>query len=114
MAPEAVVTGVAMGELQGVLKVGDVAPGQMRVVSVGGVDVVIANVGGTYCAFNNSCPHSEGPLGDGELDGDIVTCPWHSTRFNVRTGAVIEGETDDPVPVYGVEIVGDEVQVRLP
>ncbi len=103
-----------MAEFQGVLKAGDVAPGTMRVVTVGDIELVVANVGGTFCAFNNSCPHSEGPLGDGELDGDIVTCPWHSSRFNVRTGAVIDGETDDPVPVYEVRVADGEVNVRVP
>ncbi len=103
-----------MAEFHGVLRLGDLGPGEMRLVSVGDAEIVVANIDGTFCAFANSCPHSEGPLADGELDGDIVTCPWHGSRFNVRTGAVVDGETDDPVAVFEVSVVGEDVQVRLP
>jgi nitrite reductase/ring-hydroxylating ferredoxin subunit len=59
-------------------------------------------------------PHEEGPLVEGELDGDVVTCPWHFTEFNVLTGEVLEGLTDEPIPVYEVRVEGDDVQVARP
>jgi len=101
-----------MGEFLTALRTSELSPGEMKVVELGGTEVVIANVGGRFCAFSNQCPHEEGPLGDGDLEGEIVTCPWHFSRFNVRTGEVIDGVTDDAVPVYEVRIEGDQVQVR--
>ena len=100
-----------MGDFVRVLKASELPPGEMRLVEAGGVDVVVANVGGTICAFGNSCPHSEGPLCEGELVGEVVTCPWHFTRFNIRTGAVIEGETDEPITLFEVRVTGDDIEI---
>ena len=104
-----------MAEYETVAKASEVAPGEMKLVGVGGEEVVIANVGGEYFAFSNTCTHEGGPLVEGELDGDIVTCPWHSTPFNVKTGEAQEGGvTDDSVPVYEVRLDGDDIQIRKP
>ena len=103
-----------MAEFQTVAKASDVSSGQMKIVDLGGEQVVIANVDGAYFAFSNTCPHEDGPLGEGELEGGVVTCPWHSTTFDVRTGKALEGVTDDPVPTYEVQLVGEEIQIRKP
>lgn len=97
-----------------VLKTSQLAAGQMKLADLGGTEIVIANVNGVFCAFSNLCPHEEGPLGEGDLEGEIVTCPWHFSRFNVRTGDVIDGVTDEAVQVYEVRVEGDQVQVRKP
>ncbi len=88
--------------------------GTMKAVDLDGEDVVVANVGGRCFAFGGVCTHDGAPLIEGELDGDILTCPWHFTEFDVKTGAVIEGMTDDPIPVYEVVVDGDEVRVLKP
>jgi nitrite reductase/ring-hydroxylating ferredoxin subunit len=103
-----------MGGFVKVLRADELSPGGMRLVNVGGAEVVIANVGGTYCAFSNFCTHEQGPLVEGELEGEVVTCPWHFTRFNVRTGEVVDGVTDEPVPIYAVRVAGGEVEVEGP
>ncbi len=104
-----------MAEFQKVARASEMAPGEMKLVEVDGDEVVIANVDGEYFAFSNTCTHEGGPLVEGELDGDIVTCPWHSTPFNVRTGEALEGGvTDDPVSVYQVRLEGDDLQIRKP
>ncbi|MCW5715114.1 MAG: Rieske 2Fe-2S domain-containing protein [Bauldia sp.] len=89
-----------------------VPPGTMKTVDLDGVEVVIANVGGECFAFGGICPHEGGSLGDGELHGTTVTCPWHGARFDIRTGAVIDGYTDEPVRVYDVAVDGDVVRIR--
>lgn len=103
-----------MADFESVLKTSDLGPGEMRAVTVGGTEIVIANVEGRFCAFGGMCPHEEGPLVEGELDGDVVTCPWHFTEFNVLTGDVLEGVTDEPIPVYDVRVEGNDVQVAVP
>ncbi len=104
-----------MAEYETVAKASEVALGEMKLVDVNGEEVVIANVDGKYFAFSNSCTHEGGPLVEGELIGDIVTCPWHFTPFNVKTGEAQEGGvTDDPVPVYEVRLEGDDIQIRKP
>ena len=101
-----------MAEFQTVAKVSDVPLGQMAVVTLGDEEIVIANVDGRYFAFGNACPHEGGPLGEGELEGSAVTCPWHYTTFDVTTGNVIEGVTDDPVSTYDVRLVGEDIQIK--
>src|SRR5206468_1919757 len=73
-----------------VAAVGDVASGEGRVVEVEGKTLALFNVDGTYYAIDNSCAHRGGPLGEGELDGCVVTCPWHAWRSrsaSASTGA---------------------------
>jgi nitrite reductase (NADH) small subunit len=67
--------------------VGDVAAGESRVVEAEGRTLALFNVDGIYYALDNSCAHRGGPLGEGELDGRVVTCPWHAWRWDVTTGA---------------------------
>ena len=105
--------GYAMSEFRTVTNTADLAPGKMKLVDLDGEEIAIANVDGEYFAFNNTCPHKGGPLAEGELEGDIVTCPWHATPFNVRTGEAQEGGvTDDPVATYEVRLEGDDIQIR--
>lgn len=66
---------------------GEVPPGDGRVVEVAGRAVAIFNVEGRYYAIDNTCPHRGGPLGEGDLDGTLVSCPWHAWRWDVTTGA---------------------------
>lgn len=60
-----------------------------RVVEVGGQEIALFKVGEEVYAIENECPHREGPLGEGELEEDIVTCPFHAWQVNVRTGEVV-------------------------
>ncbi len=65
----------------------DVPAGEGRVVEAGGRALALFNVDGAYYAIDNSCAHRGGPLGEGELDGTVVTCPWHGWRWDVKSGA---------------------------
>ena len=107
--------GDSMAEFQTVARASDVAPGEMNLVMLDDKEVVVANVDGEYFAFGNTCPHAGGPLVDGELVREIVTCPWHATPFNVKTGEAQQGgRTDDPVPTYEVRLEGNDIQIRMP
>src|ERR1700694_5950321 len=66
---------------------GEVPAGGGRVFEVHGRAVAVFNVDNRFYAVDNECPHRGGPLGEGDLDGAIVMCPWHAWRWDVRTGA---------------------------
>ncbi|MBI1851639.1 MAG: Rieske 2Fe-2S domain-containing protein [Planctomycetes bacterium] len=66
--------------------IGELAPGSCKRVDVNGKPVALYNVDGTVYASEDTCPHRGGPLGEGELEGTVVTCPWHGWRFDVVTG----------------------------
>jgi NAD(P)H-dependent nitrite reductase small subunit len=70
-----------------VAAVGEIAPGEGRVVEAGDRTLAVFNVDGAYYAIDNTCSHRGGPLGEGDLDGTVVTCPWHAWRWDVTSGA---------------------------
>ena len=76
-----------MGENVTVAKADELQPGQGMVAEVAGKEIALFNVGGTVYALNNTCVHRGGPLGEGDLDGEVVSCPWHNWEYNVTTGA---------------------------
>jgi nitrite reductase/ring-hydroxylating ferredoxin subunit len=84
---------------------------KMMLVSVDGVDIVLAELDGALVAFNNECTHSGCDLVYGALNGEEVECDCHGSRFNVRSGAVVNGPAKEPLAVYAVRVEGDDVQV---
>lgn len=70
-----------------VAAVGDVPVGEGRVVEAEGRTLALFNVAGAYYAIDNTCPHRGGPLGEGDLENTIVSCPWHAWRWDVTSGA---------------------------
>ena len=91
-------------------RISDVPPGTVRLVG----DVAVFNVDGGFCATQAACPHRQGPLIEGTLDGSTVTCPWHGSQFNVCTGAVMRGPAKDPLKMYAVTVDGDVGRVDVP
>jgi nitrite reductase (NADH) small subunit len=92
-------------------KVSDVAPGTGKTVEVNGRQIALFNVGGRFYALAGECPHRGGPLGEGDLEGCVVTCPWHAWQFDVTTG---ESLTDDlRAEHYAVQVEGDDVLVAI-
>jgi nitrite reductase/ring-hydroxylating ferredoxin subunit len=89
----------------------DIPPGEMTIVDINGQEVVIANLGGEFVCFSNTCTHKQGPLGEGMLLGEVVECPFHGGQFNVRTGAVVQGPPTEPIATYPVEVTGDSISV---
>lgn len=101
-----------MFEFVTVARVGDIAPGTGRQVTVNERWVGLFNLNGVYHAVDNLCLHRGGPLSDGMVAGCIVTCPWHGWQFNLASGALVQ----DPrvgVTKHETRIVGDDIQVRL-
>jgi 3-phenylpropionate/trans-cinnamate dioxygenase ferredoxin subunit len=89
-------------------------PGAMRAFAVGGGTVVVVArlQDGSLAAFDDMCTHEECPLSEGELEGDHVVCYCHSGEFDVRTGAVVKGPPEDPLPTYELRIEGEDLLVR--
>ena len=75
-----------MGHFITVAKIEELPPGTCKSVEAQGILIALCNVGGTVYALDNTCPHAGGPIGEGTIIGDVITCPWHGWRFNVRTG----------------------------
>jgi nitrite reductase/ring-hydroxylating ferredoxin subunit len=95
----------------------DIAPGQMKPVTVEGKKLLVANVGGAFYALAQKCPHLGGNLCKGTLDGATVTCPLHGAKFDVKTGEALgpakilflkmntKGATPFPVKIEGGQVM---------
>ena len=88
----------------------EVPPGTIREFQLDGKTIALANVEGKLYAIDNTCLHRGGPLGQGELQGKVVTCPWHGWQYDVTTGKVIVNPAVG-VATYVVEIRGDDIFV---
>lgn len=102
-----------VGEFVSVTKTEDLGGEQLAAFDVKGNRIAIANVAGTFYAFDDTCTHLQCSLADGELEGTVVTCPCHGSQFDVTTGDVLEGPAKEPVRSYGVRVDGDAVEVEV-
>lgn len=91
----------------------EIPPGIMRKVESGGQEILLANIDGKYYAINDVCTHVGGPLDEGRMEGYVVQCPWHGSRFDVRTGEVKSGPARLPEQSYEVRVQGSNILVRL-
>jgi 3-phenylpropionate/trans-cinnamate dioxygenase ferredoxin component len=103
-----------MSDFVKVAELSDVDDGELMAVEVDGEPVCLANVGGSVYAFTDNCTHISGPLNEGELDGEVLTCPWHGAQFNVCTGKVLRGPARQDIQTYAVRVEGDSILVSLP
>jgi ferredoxin-NADP reductase/nitrite reductase/ring-hydroxylating ferredoxin subunit len=90
----------------------DIQTSQMKEVQIDGQNVCIANVDGKYYAIGNVCTHEGGPLADGRLEGYEVECPWHQSKFDVRTGEVTSPPASESEPTYEIKVDGNSILVK--
>jgi nitrite reductase (NADH) small subunit/3-phenylpropionate/trans-cinnamate dioxygenase ferredoxin subunit len=102
-----------MSEFVTVATTEEIPPGTGKTVDARGVWIALFNVAGSFFAVDNTCPHAGGPLGEGFLTDEVVECPWHGWKFNVRTGERV-GNPDFTVACCPVRVEGNQVQVALP
>ena len=95
-----------------VARVEDVPPGSVITVRAGDDEVALAHVDGRFYATQAACVHLQGPLGEGLLEGQVLTCPWHGWQYDVRTG---ENEFDRAIRLrtYDVRVEDGDVKVAL-
>lgn len=97
-----------------VASVGDLAPGEMTMIELGGAYICLANVDGTFYAISDDCPHANASLSEGELEGHTLTCPVHAGQFDIRTGHVIRRPPLENVATYEVKIEGQDILLAKP
>jgi 3-phenylpropionate/trans-cinnamate dioxygenase ferredoxin subunit len=110
-----------------IARAGELRDGEMKKVEVGGIELLLARVDGSYYAIDDRCPHMGGDLSKGTLQGSIVTCPRHGSRFDVRNGQLIRWtewsgvklafgkmlKSPRPTVSYAVRQDGDTISVDL-
>ena len=101
-----------MAEFLRIADTTDIKPGSGATVEAGGKSFAVFNVGGAYHAIDNDCVHRSGPLGEGDLDGTVVMCPWHNWTYDVTTGRCINNPSAC-VKSYPVTIDGTDITIQL-
>jgi nitrite reductase/ring-hydroxylating ferredoxin subunit len=89
----------------------DLPEGEMMLVEIGDERIVLSNLGGEFYAIGEVCTHAEGPLAEGYIEGDEVECPWHGSRFNLRTGEATAPPATEAVPRYAVRVEGGDILI---
>ena len=113
-----------------VLKASEIPEGSGKIVRIRDIEVGVFNIGGTYSAIANRCPHEGGPTCTGYVtgtvtcdrsrgwipkwikDGEVVCCPWHGYEFEIQTGKCLTRK-DLRIRTYKVEAVNDEIRIEL-
>ena len=103
-----------MSDFVKVAELNDLDDGELMAVEVDGEPVCLAKVDDSIYAFTANCTHISGPLNEGELDVEVLTCPWHGAQFNVRTGKVLRGPARQDIQTYPVQIKETSILVSLP
>jgi nitrite reductase/ring-hydroxylating ferredoxin subunit len=95
------------------IDVGELAPGEGKLIEIEGKSIALFNVEGAFYAIDDACPHNGGPLSEGRLQGKQVTCSWHGSIFDLATGAVLDEPATVPVACYPVRVVGSDVEIEV-
>jgi naphthalene 1,2-dioxygenase system ferredoxin subunit len=91
----------------------DLAEGEVIGVEVAGRSIALYDADGNLFATENICTHAYACLSDGWLDGEVIECPLHAARFDIRSGKVLDPPATEDLKTYPVRIVDGEIQVRL-
>ena len=102
-----------MSTLREVGRTAECPPGKAKLVEVDGKKIALFNVGGHFYALDDTCTHRGGPLSQGAFDAQGVTCPWHGSKFDLKTGQVLHPPATRPVTAYRVVVEGDRVKLEV-
>ena len=94
-----------------VAEVGEISPGDMKVVEVGEDQILLVNVEGNIHACDDICSHAYASLSEGDLNGDEIECPLHGSAFNIITGEALTPPAEDKIRIFEVRIDGQDVLV---
>ena len=94
-----------------VAEVGEISPGDMKVVEVGEDQILLVNVEGNIHACDDICSHAYASLSEGDLNGDELECPLHGSAFNIITGEALTPPAEDSIRIFEVRIEGQDVLV---
>lgn len=101
-----------MAEYIEVLKTSDLPVGRAKACVAGGQTIAVYHTASGFYATDNICPHRGGPLAEGDLIGNEITCPWHLWGFDVTTG-LCAGNPEISVATREVHVDGEQVMVKL-
>ncbi len=85
----------------------------LRQLTIGRTRIALSHADGVFGAVSGTCNHAGGPLGEGHLDGEYITCPWHHWKYHRVSGEGEPGYEEESVPRHDVRVEGGRVLVNL-
>jgi nitrite reductase/ring-hydroxylating ferredoxin subunit len=95
-----------------VARAADLKEGEMRAFKVLDAKIAVANVGGTFYAFDDTCTHEGCSLAEGELEETILTCSCHGSQFDVSSGALLRGPAQEPVGSHETRVEDGNLEIE--
>jgi nitrite reductase/ring-hydroxylating ferredoxin subunit len=89
------------------------SPGEMRCVSLADRNVLVAHTEAGFMVADEMCTHEDARLCDGNLNGTLVKCPLHGSRFDLTTGRVLDDPAEEDLRIYPVTIVDGDVCISI-
>jgi 3-phenylpropionate/trans-cinnamate dioxygenase ferredoxin component len=102
-----------MSEYVKIAKTSEISPGTGKCVEFQSNLIALFNLDGNFYAIGNTCTHRGGPLAEGIITGDVVTCPWHGSIFKIPTGEVVGPPATKNVPRYNLRVQGDDIEIQV-
>ncbi len=99
-----------MADFVTICRVADIANGTAKMFVVNGKELAVYNLAGSFYATQQACLHRNGPLSEGDIDGCVVTCPWHGWEYDIPTGENLV-DRKSKLATYPVKIENGEVKV---
>jgi len=95
-------------------KTSDIPPGEMLKVESEGKEILVANENGNYFAMDDTCTHQDASLSEGTLEDSTVTCPWHGSTWDCKTGKLIAFASElKDLASYKVIVESDSIYVEI-
>jgi nitrite reductase/ring-hydroxylating ferredoxin subunit len=99
-------------ELLRLAAITDIPPGELKQFDIKGKELLVVSLNNQFYCLNARCTHAGAPLAEGALKGEVLTCPWHGSRFNVTDGSVLGGPAKKPLGTYKTVIQGDQLFIE--
>lgn len=101
-----------MAEFIHIANTPDLPLGRVKAFECQGRKIAVYHIAAGFFATDNTCPHRGGPLAEGDIIGDEITCPWHLWSFDVKTG-LCAGNPEIAVATHELRVDGDRILVRV-
>jgi len=102
-----------MGKFVKVAKTTEITEQSAKLVQIEDKRIALFNFRGQFYALDDTCPHADGPLSEGSIEGEDIECPWHGSRFKIKTGEVTAPPAIENVARYNVRVTGDDIEVEV-
>ncbi|MGR3178664.1 MAG: non-heme iron oxygenase ferredoxin subunit [Candidatus Anammoxibacter sp.] len=102
-----------MEDYKKIANVNDLNDGEAKKIEFDGKAIALFKIDGNYFATDDTCTHEKASISEGEIDGDIVSCPHHGARFDIKTGQALSLPAMFPLKTYQIKVDGNDIKIAL-